>query len=127
MRCVELTPPCLHFPLYPTRRPPKSFDGLAQLVREFLGADPLSGHLFVFRNKRDDRLKLLYWDRDGYAIWYKRLEEGSFRFPAQGGDGDGFEIRTTDLAMILDGIDLASVNRQQRYQPPGPTNPVATS
>jgi transposase len=49
----------------------KSFDGLAQLVREFLGADPLSGHLFVFRNKRGDRLKLLYWDRDGYAIWYK--------------------------------------------------------
>ena len=59
----------------------KSFDGLAQLVREFLGADPLSGHLFVFRNKRGDRLKLLYWDSDGLAIWYKRLEEGSFALP----------------------------------------------
>jgi len=53
----------------------RSFDGLAQLVREFLGADPLSGHLFVFRNKRADRLKLLYWDSDGYAIWYKSQEE----------------------------------------------------
>ena len=60
----------------------KSFDGLAQMVREFLGTDPLSGHLFVFRSKRGDRLKLLYWDRDGLAIWYKRLEEGTFRFPA---------------------------------------------
>jgi transposase len=99
----------------------KSFDGLAQLVREFLGADPLSGHLFVFRNKRGDRLKLLYWDSDGYAIWYKRLEEGSFRFPVQGGDGDGFEIHATDLAMILDGIDLASVQRQKRYRRPQPT------
>ena len=59
----------------------KSFDGLAQLVREFLGVDPLSGHLFVFRNKRGDRLKLLYWDRDGYWILYRRLEVGVFRFP----------------------------------------------
>ena len=99
----------------------KSFDGLAQLVREFLGADPLSGHLFVFRNKRGDRLKLLYWDRDGYAIWYKRLEIGSFCFPAPCGDGDGFEIHATDLAMILDGIDLASVKRQKRYRRPQPT------
>ena len=78
------------------------------------------GHLFIFRNKRGDRLKLLYWDRDGYAIWYKRLEEGSFRFPAQGGDGDGIEIPATDLAMILEGIDLASVKRHKRYRRPEP-------
>jgi len=63
----------------------KSFDGLAQLVREFLGADPLSGHLFVFHSKRRDRLKLLHWDRDGYWILYKRLELGTFRFPAATG------------------------------------------
>src|SRR6202142_2770409 len=95
----------------------KSFDGLAQMEREFLGADPLSGHLFVFRNKRGDRLKLLYWDRDGYAIWYKRLEQGSFRFPAAtANDGDGVEIHAADLTMILDGIDLDSVKRQQRYR-----------
>ena len=99
----------------------KSFDGLAQMVREHLGADPLSGHLFVFRNKRGDRLKLLYWDRDGYVIWYKRLEIGTFRFPAVGGDSDGIEIPAADLALILEGIDLASVKRQRRYRRPETT------
>jgi transposase len=103
----------------------KSFDGLAQLVREFLGEDPLSGHLFVFRNKRGDRLKLLYWDRDGYAIWYKRLEQGCFRFPAATGTADGIGIPAADLAMILDGIDLASVKRHKRYRRPEPAS-VAT-
>jgi transposase len=98
----------------------KSFDGLAQMVREFLGGDPLSGHLFVFRNKRRDRIKLLYWDGDGLAIWYKRLEQGTFRFPAPAGDGQGVEIRAADLAMILDGVDLASVKRQPRYRRPTP-------
>jgi transposase len=96
----------------------KSFDGLAQMVREFLGQDPLSGHLFVFRSKRADRLKLLYWDSDGLAIWYKRLEEGCLRFPPVPGDGHGLEIRAADLAMILDGVDLQSVKRQKRYQRP---------
>lgn len=95
----------------------RSFDGLAQMVREFLGADPLSGHLFVFRSKRGDRVKLLYWDTDGLAIWYKRLEKGSFRFPAAG-DGAGVEIRAADLAMLLDGVDLGSVRRQKRYHRP---------
>jgi transposase len=98
----------------------KGFDGLAQMVREFLGADPLSGHLFVFRNKRGDRLKLLYGDSDGLAIWYKRLEEGTYRFPAVSGDGHGLEIRAADLTMILDGVDLSSVKRQKRYQRPQP-------
>jgi transposase len=105
----------------------KSFDGLAQMVREFLGADPLSGHLFVFRNKRSDRLKLLYWDTDGLAIWYKRLEQGTFRFPKITGDGDGVEIRAADLTMILDGVDLDSVKRQRRYRRPEPAKAEATS
>ena len=96
----------------------RSFDGLAGMVREFLGADPLSGHLFVFRSKRGDRLKLLYWDSDGLAIWYKRLEEGTFRFPAATGDKHGVEIRAADLTMLLDGVDLGSIKRQQRYQRP---------
>jgi transposase len=98
----------------------RSFDGLAHLVRSFLGADPLSGHLFVFRNKRGDRLKLLYWDSDGLAIWYKRLEQGSFRFPTPKDAGHGVEIRAADLTMILDGVDLGSVKRQRRYQRPQP-------
>lgn len=105
----------------------KGFDGLAQMVREFLGADPLSGHLFVFRNKRGDRLKLLYWDSDGLAIWYKRLEQGSYRFPAVPGDGQGLEIRAADLTMILDGVDLDSVKRQKRYRRPQPADSVPAS
>jgi transposase len=94
----------------------RSFDGLAALVRDQLGADPLSGHLFVFRNRRGDRLKLLYWDEDGLAIWAKRLEDGTFQFPAA--DATSVEIRATDLALILGGIDLGSARRRQRYQRP---------
>ena len=100
----------------------RSFDGLAALVREHLGADPLSGHLFVFRNKRGDRVKLLYWDEDGYAIWYKRLEEGVFAFPdATNPRGlcvgeHGLQMRAADLAMLLDGVDLASVKRGKRFE-----------
>lgn len=98
----------------------RSFDGLAALVREHLGADPLAGHLFVFRNRRGDRIKLLYWDGDGYAIWYKRLEEGTFAFPAADGKrpqagAHGVQLRAADLAMLLDGVDLASVKRSKRY------------
>jgi transposase len=100
----------------------RSFDGLAQMVREFLGADPLSGHLFVFRSKRGDRLKLLYWDSDGLAIWYKRLEKGNYRFPPAPENGHGVEIRAADLAMLLDGVDLESVKRQSRYQRPTATS-----
>jgi transposase len=98
----------------------RSFDGLAQMVREFLHADPLSGHLFIFRSKRGDRLKLLYWDTDGLAIWYKRLEEGTFRFPVPSAQGHGIEIRAADLAMLLDGVDLESVKRRKRYRRPAP-------
>ena len=99
----------------------KSFDGLAQLVREHLGGDPLSGHLFVFCNKRSDRLKLLYWDTDGYCLWYKRLEQGRFVWPRQSATAGthGIEMRAADLAMILDGVDLSSVKRRKRYRRPG--------
>jgi transposase len=94
----------------------KSFDSLAELVRQQLAADPLSGQLFVFRNKRADRVKLLYWDEDGFVIVYKRLEAGSFRFPQA--EAAGVEIRAADLQMLLDGIDLSSVKRQRRYRRP---------
>ena len=103
----------------------KSFDGLVGLVQEYLDQDPLSGDLFVFRSKRGDRVKLLYWDSDGLAIWYKRLEEGTFTLPAAGGQrspvgAHGLLLRPAELAMLLDGVDLASVKRQKRYQRPAP-------
>lgn len=96
----------------------KSFDGLAEVVRQQLERDPLSGQLFVFRNKRGDRVKLLYWDEDGFVLVYKRLEAGTFRFPAA--DAGGVEIRAADLQMLLDGVDLASVKRGRRYHRPIP-------
>ena len=95
----------------------RGFDGLFALVRDFLGEDPLSGHLFVFRNRVGDRLKILWWDRDGLAIWYKRLEEGTFRFPSAG-DAARLEITSADLQLVLQGIDPAKVNRSKRYQRP---------
>jgi transposase len=98
----------------------KSFDGLAELVRGALGADPLCGHLFVFRNKRGDRLKVLAWDHDGWTIFYKRLEQGVFQFPTLRSDVDAVSItvRPEELTMLLAGIDLASVRRRKRYVRP---------
>ena len=96
----------------------KSFDSLAAVVREGLRGDPLSGDIFVFRNKAADRIKLLVWEEDGYAIWYKRLEAGSYRFPSAPGELPRVEIRAADLVMLLAGIDLASVKRGKRYHRP---------
>ncbi len=103
----------------------KGFDGLSQLVRERIGQDPLSGHLLVFANRRRDRIKILYWDRDGYAMWYKRLEKGSFRFPiaATASATKGVEVKAADLMMLLDGVDLGSVRRQRRYSRETVENP----
>ena len=92
------------------------FDRLADLARSLTRQDPMSGHLFLFRSKRGDRLKALYWDRDGYALWYKRLEEGAFRLPRPQGDAASIELRPSELAMLLDGIDLRSVRRIKRYR-----------
>jgi transposase len=98
----------------------KGFDSLAQLVRSHLGGDPLSGHLFVFRSKRGDRLKVLYWDSDGLCLFYKRLEMGTFTLPTVGTNvGEhGLEIRAGDFALLLEGIDLLQAKRQKRYQRP---------
>lgn len=108
----------------------KGFDGLAALVEQVIREDPFSGHLFVFRNQRRDRLKLLWWDRDGWALFYKRLERGSYQFPtdsasgtAQGSSGERdharrCEIRVDELALLLEGIDLESVKRRPRYERP---------
>jgi transposase len=97
----------------------KSFDSLAALVREGLGYDPLSGHLFVFRSRRGDRVKLLWWDRDGLTLYYRRLEKGTFRFPAANDpETRSMEISSQELSLVLWGIDPASVKRQPRYQRP---------
>jgi transposase len=94
----------------------KGFDSLACLVESSMALDPLSGHLYVFRSRRGDRIKILYWDADGYVLWYKRLEKGGFRFPTDAAQATGhIEIKAADLMMILDGVDLASVRRQRRY------------
>src|SRR3954468_3915652 len=82
----------------------RGFDGLAALTTSVIGLDPPSGHLFVFRNRRGDRLKILYRDRDGLAIWAKRLERGAFRFPEP--KGDRIEVTPAEMAAILEGIDL---------------------
>lgn len=107
----------------------KSFDSLAGLVQQHLQQDPLAGDLFVFRSKRGDRLKFLYWDNDGLAIWYKRLEEGTFVFPSPDEQRStvgthGLVIRPAELAMLLEGIDLSHIKRRRRYQrPPSAKSP----
>jgi transposase len=93
----------------------KGFDSLAFLVQQVLRQDPLSGHLFVFRSRRSDRVKVLYWDRSGLCLWYKRLESGTFRFPDP--SGPGAEIDAADLALILEGIDLAGAKRREAFVP----------
>lgn len=92
----------------------KSFDTLAALVREHLQGDPQSGGWFVFRGKQGNRLKILYWDRDGYALWHKRLEQGTFEFPKVIGDAAGVSITATELSLILGGVAL-SAKRRPRY------------
>ena len=94
----------------------KSFDGLCGLVTDSLGQDPLSGSLFLFANRRRDRIKLLYWDNDGYALWYKRLEAGTSQIPQFEAQQASVVISQGELAMLLDGIDLSSVRRRKRYK-----------
>jgi transposase len=96
----------------------KGFDSLAALVRDYLGHDPLSGHLFLFVSRCRDRLKILYWDADGFALWYKRLEQGTFRLPAASSVGHSIELRASELAMLLEGIDLKSLRRSERFKHP---------
>jgi transposase len=91
------------------------FDRLAQLAQVVTGQDPLTGHLFLFRSRNGDRLKALLWEGDGYVVWYKRLEAGTFRFPRAPEERASLEVRPSELAMLLEGIDLASVKRRPRY------------
>lgn len=92
------------------------FDRLAERVKVVIGQDPLSGHLFVFRSRRGDRLKILVWERDGFLLWYKRLEAGVFKLPKVGEGSRSVELRASELAMILDGIDVSKLKRVPRYE-----------
>jgi transposase len=92
------------------------FDQLAERVQTVIGQEPLSGHLFVFHSRRGDRLKVLAWDRDGFALWYKRLESGVFKLPRMEPGARSVELRASELAMILDGIDMARLKRVARYE-----------
>ena len=93
------------------------FDRLAELSQVVTNQNPMDGHLFLFRGRRGDRLKILYWDRDGYVLWYKRLEEGVFKLPRIDPGQTSVELRASELAMMLDGIDLRSIRRVKRYAP----------
>jgi transposase len=94
----------------------RSFDGLHALVRDHLQLDAFAGHLYLFANRRKDRLKILYWDRDGFAIWAKRLEEGGFTIPSGEPGSTRFEITIEDLGALLSGIDLSTATRRKRYR-----------
>ena len=92
----------------------KSFDGLGAVVTAHLKHDPLSGDLFVFRNRRSDRLKILAWQGDGFALYLRRLERGTFAFPSA--DAASVSVTPTELAMILGGIEIKGTKRRTRYQ-----------
>ncbi|MBV8829295.1 MAG: IS66 family insertion sequence element accessory protein TnpB [Acidobacteriaceae bacterium] len=91
------------------------FDRLAERVRAVIGQNPLSGHLFLFRSRRGDRLKILHWDQDGFILWYKRLEVGVFKLPRANEGARSVELRASELAMVLDGIDVSKLKRVPRY------------
>jgi len=91
------------------------FDRLAERVRAVMGQDPLSGHLFIFRSRRGDRLKILLWDRDGFLLCYKRLETGVFKLPRGNAGAGSVELRASELSMVLDGIDVSQLRRVPRY------------
>jgi transposase len=94
------------------------FDRLAARVREVLNQDPLSGHLFVFFSRWGDRVKILFWDRTGFCLYYKRLERGVFHGPKSGAKAGPVELPVPELMLILEGLDLSEARRQKRFTIP---------
>ena len=92
----------------------KGFDGLSGVVRESLKKDPLSGDVFIFLNKRRTQIKLLLWERDGFSVYHKRLERGTYELPLYRGI-HAVELRSDELMLILQGISLKSVRRRERF------------
>lgn len=104
----------------------KGFDGLSLYVQAQLRLEPLSGHLFIFFNRRRDQVRILFWDRSGYVLWAKRLERGRFRLPQQWTrSGSHAQIESAELSLCLEGIDLTRAKRRPRWTPPEPSPPVA--
>jgi len=98
----------------------RSFDGLHALVTGAMKLDAFAGHLFVFANRRKDRVKILYWERDGFAVWAKRLEEGTYAMPFGGEDEAQREITAQEFGALLSGIDLSVAQRRKRYRRASP-------
>lgn len=99
----------------------KSFDGLSAVVQTVFERNVLDGHLFLFLNRRRDRIKILWWDRDGLAIWSKRLEGGSYEIPRHTQDTQQLQLDATQLALLLNGVRLDSAKRRRRYARPEST------
>ncbi len=95
-----------------------SFDRLMGLAQEIFDQDPLSGNLFLFLNRNRDRMKILFWDRDGFCIWYKRLERGTFQLLTTSNDEEGIELDYSQLVKLLGGLDLRTGRRRKRYRRP---------
>ena len=96
----------------------KSFNGLVALIESELKQDPLSGSLFVFVNRRRDRIKILYWGETGFCIWYQQLQQGTYQLPRHDSldEQDTLEVTRSQLSLILDGIDLTSARQRRRFQ-----------
>jgi transposase len=92
-----------------------SFDRLMSRAEEIFGQDPTSGHLFLFLNRDRNRVKILFWDRDGFLIWYKRLERGTFQLLTTTQDSEGIELEYSQLVKLLGGLDLRTGRRRRRY------------
>jgi transposase len=99
-------------------------DGLCAVVRNQWKLDVFGGHLFVFLGRRADRCKILFWDRGGFVVYYKRLEKGRFRLPKISADSLSVSLDGTELAMLLDGIDFSAVRRPRKWNPQ-PTEQVS--
>jgi len=93
----------------------RSFDGLLSLTRNAIGVDPITPTFFVFFNRHRNKLKILYWDNDGFAIWYKRLEKGTFHLTLPVNGETSVTLTRAQLAMLLEGIDFQNVKKRKRF------------
>lgn len=103
----------------------RGHDGLCSLVKNTLGLDAFAGHLFVFVGRRGDRVKVLFWDRGGFVLYYKRLARGRFRMPHVPAGADRVVLDGTELAMLLGGFDVARAQRAEAWEPGARRRPAA--